>query len=58
LEDSFVIESGVKVNVFIKIEDFTKVEVLYLADKFDDYYSNYPELFRDRFSDYINSMED
>lgn len=58
LGNSFVIDNGVKVNVFIKTEDFTKTEVEYLANKFDEYYSEYPELFRERFNNYINLLED
>jgi len=58
LGNSFVIENGVKVNVFIRTEDFTQTEVGYLANKFDEYYSDYPELFSVRFSNYVKSLED
>ena len=55
--NSFVIENGVTVNVFIKAKNFTKAEVEYLANKFDKYYLDYPELFSVRFNDYANSLE-
>ncbi|WP_169744623.1 hypothetical protein [Paenibacillus stellifer] len=44
----YTIEQNIKVKIFQKKTPFTKDELQYLSDKFDYYYSDFPDLFKNR----------
>lgn len=53
----FQMDGGVVVTVYHRIRGYTSDEVRQLQDLFDAYYPQLPELFRDRFEAYIESLE-
>ena len=48
----------VTIKVYKKINQFTKDDISYLQDVFDQKYQSYPKLFRDRFEEYKGELNE
>lgn len=55
MDNSYLLDNGVRADVYVKKDNFSKDEIEYLSNKYEKYYFNYPDLFRNRFMDYIES---
>ena len=51
--DSYQLDDGITATVYQKVSEITKEQLKELEDTFDEYYSDYPELFHNRFEDFI-----
>lgn len=56
LAASFEFDDGVSVDVYRRISDFSRDDVLALQATFDELYPDNPELFHDRFEAYLEGM--
>lgn len=56
LAASFEFDDGVSVDVYRRVSDFSRDDVLELQAAFDEVYPDNPELFHDRFEAYLEGM--
>lgn len=54
--ESFSFDGGVTVTVYERVSDFMADDVRRLQGTFDEIYPDYPELFHDRFEEYLDAM--
>ena len=53
-DSSFNLDDNVVARVFIRVHPYTEDQINYIRTEYDTYYSDYPELFVDRFDEYLN----
>lgn len=51
--DEIFLESGVKATIYMKSLPYTVEQIMELKEMFNYYYSSYPDLFGNRFDDYL-----
>lgn len=53
LTEEYDIDYGITVYMFVKHTELDKEDILYVKGLYQEYYADYPELFANRFDDYI-----
>ncbi len=55
LTDVYQLDDGVQAYIYVKQQELEKSDVEYVRDLYEKRYSDYPQLFKDRFDEYILS---